>query len=502
MKARVPCQTVAGTFTTVASSSGPLRKKSHRIVEPGGPTEEPPTAVSDVTVSFSAASEAASQDNALYGASSPPFNASDASMLDVDAFDFGTGDFISVDNTTTSSATLNSPALVRSPLNTCGLLLDDDPGSDDTHGQMDYAEAQVQYEGFVDLACFGVIARATGSDTSPDPLTDHTRNNAGTVKRPAALPVPELDCRQRLLELHSLLFNELQCITHTDLVDALFAPDSASLSGRDKTGPGDNIVRRVLFASERLMELLGIIRAADGSRTGNNQRGGGKGGPVSYRERCVSLAGSGTGILLGQSLFSGGSTGSSASDMFPDGAPSFVDLPNVISFLTCYVGLLSVYRAVFTHIHEALRACEPIRSTGGGRHRSWPGQASHSRAIRGSLQLQAQQLPQQLTALTSQHVLGIRIQMEVMTHMLEQVDDAWAGAVMDDGAESQAEMLEREGGAAFGSPATTALLQSMLRYEGYACASDEGCRMGLASLMNLQKSIRKLLRSSNFAETF
>lgn len=502
MKARVECQTVAGTFTT--SSYASPRRKSHRVVDqegPGGePTEdtEPPITASDVTISFSATTEAGSYDSAPYGASSPPFNHSDASMLDIDAFNLGTGDFMGIESTTTSSATLNSLALVGSPLTTCGLLLDDEPGGDGSLVQMDHPEVQMQYDGFVDLTCFGGMARPSGSDASPDRPMDH--DEPAALQTTATLPPAESgsreDCRRRLLELHSLLFNELQCITQADLADALFSADSPGLSSRDKAGLGDNlnIIRRVLFASERLLELLRIIRTADASsRLGLGTGSMGscsvsqcKGGPASPFERHVPATASGR--LLRHSLLPAGSDG----ETVLEAAPSFVDLPFVISFLTCYVGLLSVYRAVFTHIHEALRAREPIRPTS-GRHRSWPGPSS--RAMRGSLQ--------QATALTSQHVLGIRIQMEVMTHMLEQVGDAWAGAAMDDGVESQAEMLDREAGATlFGSPATMALLQVMLRYEGYSGASDEGCRVGLATLMNLQKSIRKLLRSSNVSETF
>ncbi|KAK4130815.1 hypothetical protein BT67DRAFT_206882 [Trichocladium antarcticum] len=504
MKARVPCQTVAGTFTT--SSSASPRRKSYRVVDqegPGGePTEdtEPPITASDVSISFSATTEAASYDSGPYGASSPPFNHSDASMLDIDAFNLGTGDFMGIGSTTTSSDTLNSLALVGSPLTTCGLLLDDEPGGDGTLVQMDHPEVQMQYDGFVDLTCFGGMARPSGSDASPGRPMDY--DEPAALKTTATLPPAESgsreDCRRRLLELHSLLFNELQCITHADLADALFSADSPGLSSSDKAGLGDNlnIIRRVLFASERLLELLRIIRAADaGSRLGLGTGSMGsysvsqcKGGPASPTA---------SGRLLRHSLLPAGSTGSTGStgsdgETFLEAAPSFVDLPFVISFLTCHVGLLSVYRAVFTHIHEALRAREPIRPTS-GRHRSWPGPSS--RAMRGSLQ--------QATALTSQHVLGIRIQMEVMTHMLEQVGDAWAGAAMDGGVERQDERLDREAGATlFGSPATMALLQVMLRYEGYSGASDEGCRVGLATLMNLQKSIRKLLRSSNVSENF
>jgi hypothetical protein len=33
-----------------------------------------------------------------------------------------------------------------------------------------------------------------------------------------------------------------------------------------------------------------------------------------------------------------------------------VELPIVISFLCCYVSLLSVYRAIFTNIHNTIRS--------------------------------------------------------------------------------------------------------------------------------------------------
>lgn len=273
------------------------------------------------------------------------------------------------------------------------------------------------------------------------------------------------ECRQRLPELHSLLFSKLQSITHTDLAEALFSSEGSSPLNRDRTGPGDNIVHRVLFASERLIELLGIIQAAGLNQENKfsdsyNENTAGKHRRSVSRDHRQHPLGSGAGSHFSE-----------------EGNPSLVDLPIIISFLTCYVGLLSVYRAIFTLILETLRACEPVR---------------RGSQIQNQQQHQEHQQPwhptpaQSALALTSQQVLGIRIQMEIMMHMLEQIDDALLRS-----AEPERQTL-------FGNPTTMELLFAMLSHEGYDCGMDEGGRMGLGTLVGIQESIRRLMRSSSF----
>lgn len=504
MKARVPCQTVSGTFTTVGSGSGPQKRKSQRAADTS--TEKKAEEATSMTVSdasFPGPPETTRCETTLYGTNSPPsFNSTETSMFDADAFDLVTGEFIGVDSGTTSSGTLSSPVHVRSPLNSCSLLLDDEPGGDggtQVGMMVDHAsEAQVQYEGFVNLTCCSVTANQNHGSPDASTVSQTDRQTAQGWRE---------DCRRRLIELHSLVFNGLHCVTHTDLCDALFSPDSTGISGHGKPGPGDNIVRRVLFASERLIELLALIREADTNRRRNGLNCK-PGSP--HREQRASSAivrhpavPDGGGIpIVGTVNGSIPETRASSSEAFLDGSPSFVDLPIIVSFLTCYVGLLSVYRAIFTHIHEALRSSEPIRPRHGHHQRPWTAPAS--RTHRGS-----QQPYPHHAVLINQHILGIRIQMEVMTHMLEQVDDAWAGATMERGSEAQAELMvvrdgrDNRGQQLVNSPATMALLSQMLLHEGYEDSDcmDDGCRMGLGNLMSIQRSIRRLLRTSNFGES-
>jgi hypothetical protein len=119
-----------------------------------------------------------------------------------------------------------------------------------------------------------------------------------------------------------------------------------------------------------------------------------------------------------------------------------------------------------------------------------------------------------------QQVLRMRIQMEVLTHMIERIEDAWVAAMMDGSGSDEDEQLhhhhhhhhhhhqrqqQQQGeigqgvgsGVLFGRAGTMELLQNMLVHEGFTWG-DEGWRVGQGSLMRLLKRIRRLLRDSNF----
>ncbi|KAL2259933.1 hypothetical protein VTK26DRAFT_6234 [Humicola hyalothermophila] len=519
MKARVPCQTVSGTFSTAGSTagSGSPKRKSHLAVRGEEENGEAPFGVVSDAALFQGTPEETGQGTASpYVANSPPsFDSTEPSMFNGDAFDLMTGEFNGVDSAhaTSSSGTLSSPTFATSPLKSYSLLLDDESGAvNNTQIGIveDAAEARTQCMGFVDATLCGVL----GCQGHNDQLNS---NECGT----GSTGVESLreECRQRLVELHTLLFNELQCITHADLVDILFPVDSPSLGSRDKPGPGNSVLPRVLFASERLIELLGLIRAAGPSgRTGSWRYEAWpsrceRGDPTAVVRHSIVPHGTPTGTTTEGDI---ASIATATTNGSPVGDYLLIDLPIVISFLTCYVGVLSVYRAIFTHIHEALLASEPIRRPSlNGRHQMpWTAPTpAHSPALRG---LHEHETCSQYASLISQHTLGIRIQMEIMTHMLEQIADAWANVqavAVDAGSERTIVEAQdgQEGTAGEGgyesfldSPATIALLSQMLLHEGYSHSDhmSEGCRMGLGSLMSLQRNIRRLLRSGSFCESF
>jgi hypothetical protein len=145
--------------------------------------------------------------------------------------------------------------------------------------------------------------------------------------------------------------------------------------------------------------------------------------------------------------------------------------------------------------------------------------------------------------ITRQRALGIRIQLEVIAHMLNQIEDAWTGMLGSEDAhrQPQPDPVHDTAAAELCSPyrrhhqhhhdrhhqyhhvqqhlqdqdmdqnpldsersglnlvrtATMQLLQSMLAHEGYSSAKGDH-RMSLGSLMEIVESIHKLLRSTRF----
>ncbi|KAK5996281.1 Transcription factor cheR [Cladobotryum mycophilum] len=513
-KARVSCQTTAGTFTggptNITNIGSALKRNASMLDGDKSNIEDMPNlaslnAASTTNSKTSAAinnNSTNNNENAMWD--SPMFSGDDAStLLDLDNFDFGTDDFASIEGapTTVSPPQSKSPALSSNNNTWDTVSVQDEPKNG----------YKTPIEDFVDSTYFGSTPQQL-NDSSTSSLSTSVSDDSKMILQPEHHAAsPRDDCRRRLLELHSLLFNELQCITDADLAEALFSHESTSLASREKPGPGDSVVRRVLFASERLIELLGNIGSAYGdqqlmqqkfrerpSSSSTLSRASASMPASSLRFHRNSTSASSTGSVLRNSLRggcgnpSGGATGGHG---LSGQASSFVNLPLTISFLTCYVSLLSVYRSIFTHIYEALSALDPSHQH---HHHHQVAQRGRGWSVNGSAAQRAGQ-GMDRPVLRQEHVLGIRIQMEVMTHMLERVDDAWAAAVVDEPERGGMDVDQLEDGrAVFGRSATTALLQSMLIHEGFDF-TDDGFSMGLGSLMVIQKSIRRLLRSSTFA---
>lgn len=467
-KAQVPCET--------NTNSGSSKKKS--TANDGSDTPE-----ASSNTDFPSANDSAIDIT--------PFNGSifgtDAScLLDFDTFDFEKGDFNSLEETAISP---HEPKISRGEFNR-------GPNGDDNHETHSFAALP-------------------SSNASPH-LDSYAANMA--QERPHD---PRDDCMQRLLELHSIFFKDLHHITDTDITEALFHPNNTSIPDREANVSDLNLVQRILFASERLIELLTSLHQAStlpppqppaekpagkpangfkrrymhfvddedvpptpesraGSSFHRRSSSGFKDGTTAGPSRLTESS-----ALLGRSLVPGltgtppapslGNNGASVSPLTMSSSP--VDLPLAVSFLTCHVSLLSVYRTTFAQIQDVLAHSSGTRAAGGGR------------GGRAAARPDRQRLPM---LLTSQHVLGIRIQMEVMTHMLERIEDAWAGALDEDEEEEE----EMGSATALGKRATVSLLQSMLVHEGFE-AMDQGDRIGLGSVIQVLKSIRRLLRNSN-----
>ena len=660
-KAQVPCQTVNSSFITGNGDGAVVTATIEAIKRKTPPTDAarvPKDGRSDdcdstmdttgtTAVSQFPTTEGIQNDDGGQNSSSTepffdgaPFSPSDSSLLDLDSFDFGPGDVSSSGDGTVSTPTpLSSPGLagnLNAPL-TRG----------ENNETMKFNVDLMQFEPFMGSSYFSATPAPMGfqdtdimmdgDDSSfafVDPTVDsqassHEIDAQTPLQSPFQHESPSGsrgECRKGLLELHSLLFNDLQCITDTDLREALFSVDSGSLSQcdtRSAPGPEDHIVRRVLYASECLIELMSLVHAVCG--------GSGQSHPCvsepprrqqfyhqhpnnKILESISSWAHSGVKTALKQSVspspnppssnlqdpkgatttISNGTSNKCSSrvlnlfkhpsigrpgtkDLKTGSSPtssSVIDLPIVISFLTCYVGLLSVYRAIFTNIHDALLAIHESASVAGlDTDTGTPTPiapdsrpSAPSSQVRGALDIygedsvvssirgRRQQHRQAAPMLKTQQTLSIRIQMEVMAHMLEQVDDAWGRVVAvanTDGQDSHHRYQQHHrassqkvapgsGGGGreatlFGSASTMRLLRGMLAHEGYAESSstDDGLaatnddyfgflhhgienhkdvdinamqryRLGIGSLVVIQRSIRRLLRntgsgSSSFA---
>ncbi|KAL8840025.1 MAG: hypothetical protein Q9170_001509 [Blastenia crenularia] len=134
--------------------------------------------------------------------------------------------------------------------------------------------------------------------------------------------------------------------------------------------------------------------------------------------------------------------------------------PAKMTLLVCYVTLLGVYRSILTQAFDMLRTEYPPT----------PSRAPKNGTFNGS---KAASLPQ--PPINGTTILSFRIQLEMLTHTLEQIDDAWAAALQRGTELSGGKHRE-------GVTATQVLLQSMLVHEGFEC-DDEGDAAGLGSLM-------------------
>ncbi|KAL7941098.1 hypothetical protein V8C42DRAFT_335777 [Trichoderma barbatum] len=482
-KAQVACQTTNGTY--IASTSDSLTNTAAAAnTENISPARTP--AITNTTTA-AATPNMPSHDDAMLD--SPLFSGEDATtLLDLGNFDFGAGDFGQANGHSVASVPLSTSPSLSS--HTWENYHDDSKHS-----------SKMLSESYVDSAYFGSTPRFNGSSVS-----SHTTASSGDSKMVLQQdPLnPRDGFRLKLLELHSLLFSDLQCITDVELAEALFSSEAASFSSRDRPGPDGSVVQRVLFASERLIELLstaGDVNLPQACQSSTSITA--KGQPPSFRHQKNSAHSS---AAASPHNYRNNVNNGWALDHMPSATgSSFVKLPVIISVLTCYVGLLSVYHAIFTHIHDALSALEPTANDINSqrqqkqqqqqqqqqRNKGWL--VPHTAAL-GVLAVSELERP----VLRHEDALRIRVQMEVMTHMLERVDDAWAASLVDE-PQGNGEMRHLgESKGVFGRAATTSLLHNMLIHEGYEITDDDSI-MGLGNLMSILQSIRKLLRSRSFA---
>ena len=301
---------------------------------------------------------------------------------------------------------------------------------------------------------------------SPLPAHNEHTSNGITPNGSSSESQHANDFARGVLELQSTLFRELRAISPSDLAEAFRKPATRQIESSQNGG----LVDRVMRASDYTIDLLQSPYLADNLRANNAS---------SAQSR------------LGH--FRSSSVDTSKNSFRKDSISQHRALPAAISFLSCYVALLSVYRTIFTHVHDALRASANARPM------------SQSRRSAGSSMDETADFSMQPCPLrlSSQDVLGVRIQIEVMTHMLEKMEDAWSEVLegkvasydtYDDrsiSGSTRPAVASEDGGVS-----TIGVLRTMLQHEGFASGGRNDA-FGLESLLAIVKGIKSAMRGNS-----
>ncbi len=332
-----------------------------------------------------------------------------------------------------------------------------------------------------------------GAKSSIDATYEASESSAAGSTSSNALPAhshsyshSHQDERKRLLDFHTLVFDGLHHITDGDLANSLFASDTTTPASRNADTPPSDIIGRVLATSERLIELLDIFGKELSSESTSRPRGNSGSqrtlpsiSPTRYKNSSPGQPNSNFLRRHRYSLPDNLAKRGVECDRLTVCSVSLsctVGLPVVLSFLTSYVGLLSVYRTIFSYIQEMVRTLDTLPSASTGRSGPQSKRALLSQAEGNTL--------------NHEQILRIRIQLEVMAHMLDRIRLAWADFMTDSrGNENDADCESSPCNKA----AAMLLLQSMLMHECFDCRG-EGFEIGLGSLEVTLESIRTMLR--------
>ncbi|TLS30804.1 hypothetical protein PpBr36_02219 [Pyricularia pennisetigena] len=303
--------------------------------------------------------------------------------------------------------------------------------------------------------------------------------------------------RKRVADLHCFLFTQLHCVTDEDLAEAILSPFILRDSIDKPTGPRANIIQRLIYASECLLSLISTFsflwRGFEDPENSPPASISNQQGPhfeFSSRSQHKSSSVLAQHLLgqAGKSLHlekSANSTGrqrtASASET------SAVGLPIITTILTCHVGILSIYRSIFSRINDALHTCGSPSGTFKSKRAS-----PQNRAMTPSPSPNKNFLP-----LNPPFVLGLRVQLEIMTHMLDRMRAAWAAAMEGPPShEDQHQQEERKQNDSLSHhrKATLAALKNMLTLNGHELLNQDG-GTGIGAVGDLGDNVRRFLRN-------
>ncbi|KAK8133025.1 hypothetical protein PG999_001198 [Apiospora kogelbergensis] len=562
MKAKVQCRMATNSGSTDNNNNesnnnrGAKRKGTHN--EDEGGHEKTPSADTIFSAAFPTNVDISPNQTTSSGPGGSSLPSTDDALLgNFGAFDFGTGDFSG------RGAPALSPTLSvfgNAAPRTQGVLVEDGRG------------AHHSYLDGLDLTLFGDDSNPLQSN---DILTTSSDDSLLSFQTPGPSTLPtsmepdpssssytmQDDCRRRLQSLHTTIFSELHHLSGADM-DCLLSGryDTTSLVHPESSSSCDDnggFIQKLLFASERLIELVRILNLAYASVTYDHSH-------ESYPS--LSQACDACDSILSGHHHSHSATSTprhplhtaprsqlpflrsrrTSSAFSPPPAPppqptasSVVDLPVIVSFLTCYVGLMVIYRNVLTQALNSLRSTDQYRylRTRPGSSGSPIAGSSFVKGSAGDTAAVGRRGVPPLSALgvsydagssnsgSPQQALRIRILTEVLSHMIERVEDAWDSVTTDEhgdlgceedkhsyhhhhqqqqqqphsrhgvGSRRQQETVSK---VLFGRTGTTGLLEQMLAYEGFHTGEEEGWKSGQRCIMALLKTMRKLVRDGGF----
>ncbi|KAK8072670.1 hypothetical protein PG996_006018 [Apiospora saccharicola] len=474
MKAKVQCRMATNSSSSSSSTDNNNNTNNNRAAKRKGTHDEDEGTHEKATstgIIFSAAfptDVAVSSDQITSsgpGGSSLP-STDDALLSNVGAFDFGAGDF---SERGTLAVSPTSFLFGNAAPQTQAALGEDDrlePPRGVQHSYLDGLDMTLFGDDSNPLQSNEILTASSGnpllSSQTPEPSTVPTTTEPDSSSSPYDM---HDDCRRRLQSLHTTIFSELHHLSGADM-DRLLSGryDTTSLVHPEGSGGCDDhggFIQKLLFASERLIELLRILDLAYAGVTHGHDL---ESYPSSSQpcDSCDS-------ILSGHHHHSHSATSTprhslhpvprsqmsflrsrrTSSAFSPPAAPppqptssSDVDLPVIVSFLTCYVGLMVIYRHVLAQALNSLRSTDPYRHL-----RARPGSSGSpiagSSFGNGSTGYTATVSRRDVPALgalganydagssnsssssSPQQALRIRILTEVLSHMIERVEDAW-----------------------------------------------------------------------------
>ncbi|KAI0854942.1 hypothetical protein F4860DRAFT_69716 [Xylaria cubensis] len=464
-KAGAQCQTTTTTTTTTATAGNvindrnstkrktpPIEMRDQNRTPTPQPTPAPSGAENDLLSIFSQSPFNHSLGESLM------FNIDATAMLDLEGFESDGNDFHTI------MGAVTAPALPSMH-------------SRNRHRSVARENRSDVYEPSASPALSGAHKNGVIAVTTST-LTPHSGSPYSDSDR---------DERKRVLELHTLVFDGLHHITESELAKSILSSDGTAPESLNEKALPINIIGRVLTTSERILEFLDLLCKKLSSEsttqlyeTPSDQRVGSVAMASRYEDPFLGQANSA--FLCGQPYLFPNRLAEKRLDgeqpMLSPSTPSSqaVCVPVLISFLTCYVGLLSAYRAIFAHIQTMLRMADPAPSA--------PPERSGPQSKRTSMS-QAEG-----STLNHEQILRIRIQVEVMTHMLDRIGQAWAAFMNDQSGD------ESDIGPSY-KAAAMLLLQSMFMHEGFDCRG-EGLKIGLRSLEVSLDGIRRMLRGGRF----